>query len=77
MLIKSFAPCSDWFFVYVDSDGKRCETRLAGWALTTGHDGADALVGMIAAEGKLELTSVPCVAGSYRHESEMPRPIEL
>lgn len=77
MNVKSFSPCSDWFFVYNGEDGKRCEMRLAGWAVVVMHDGTDAVVGMVAQKGKVQLDTVPCVEGLYLHESDMPRPIEL
>lgn len=77
MSIKSFAPCSDWFFVCRDAQGKESAQRLAGWAVTEGKDGEDVVVGMVATTGTRQLAQVPQVAGTYRHESQMPREIDL
>ena len=77
MLIKSFSPCADWFFVYNDAEGTELSIRLAGWALTEGKDGADVVVGMVAAGTGSQLVAVPQVTGVYKHEGDMPRPIGL
>lgn len=77
MLIKSFSPCADWFFVYNDAEGKEISIRLAGWALTEGKDGADVVVGMVPAQTGTQLVSVPQLTGTYIHEGDMPRPIGL
>jgi len=81
MTIKSFAPCSDWFFVFEDTLGKTTNYQLAGWATMEGINGElDAVIGMISVRGgggtsgmpgACRLVAVPSTPGIYKHESEL------
>jgi hypothetical protein len=81
MKIKSFAPSSDWYFVFVDSTGKTVNYRLAGYAIVEDDDGkTDSVVGMVPVSGGgndnvmpgvCRLATVPPVTGTYKHRSEI------
>lgn len=81
MSIKNFTPCSDWFFVFEDPQGKVINYRLAGWAVTEGTEGkGDVVVGMVPVRGGgnenimpgiCHLVLVPSVIGTYKHESDI------
>ena len=49
MKIKSFSQCSDWYFVFVDPQGKTINYHLAGFALIEGEN--DRVVGMVPVAG--------------------------
>ena len=81
MKIKSFSPCSDWYFTFAGSHGQ-INYQLAGWAVAEGSDGgADQIIGMVAASGggpsdkvmgnTCRLVTVPPVHGTYKHVSEL------
>lgn len=81
MNIKSFTPCSDWFFVFRDPQGKVINYRLAGWAVTEAQNGeGDIVVGMVPVRGGgneapmpglCRLAVVPPVVGTYAHEADI------
>lgn len=81
MNIKSFTPCSDWFFVFRDPQNKLTNYRLAGWAVTDDPNGnGDVVVGMVPVSGggntkivpgMCRLAFVPPIEGVYQHESEI------
>jgi hypothetical protein len=83
MVIKSFTPCSDWFFVFRDPQDKLINYRLAGWAVTEDPNGnGDIVVGMVPVSGGgsdkimpelCRLVVVPPVAGTYQHDSGIRR----
>lgn len=80
MSIKSFSPCSDWFFVFEDNTGKTINYRLAGWAVMEDQDGKDKVVGLVPVmdggnSGPMsdvsQLVVVPPVHGTYKHKDEI------
>lgn len=81
MSIKSFAPCSDWFFVFKDTKDEFVNYRLAGWAVFEGDNGeTDTVIGMVPVHGgggasdmpgACRLVAVPPVPGTYKHQSEI------
>ena len=81
MKIKSFAPCSDWYFVFQDPAGKPVNYQLAGFAVVEGAgDDSDTVVGMVPVTGggsdnvmpgTCRLATVPPANGTYKHRSEI------
>lgn len=78
MAIKSFSPCSDWFFVFTDTQGKIVNYRLAGWAVFDNDE--DKIIGMVPVygggisstmPGHCGLVCVPKIEGTYKHQSEI------
>ncbi|MFK4706167.1 hypothetical protein ABIC83_003006 [Roseateles asaccharophilus] len=84
MKIKSFSPCSDWFFVFQDTQGKTVNYRLSGFAVIEDDTkDTDRVVGMVAVTGggdssampgTCALSTVPPVVGTYKHLSEIDAP---
>jgi hypothetical protein len=61
LTIKSFSPCSDWYFVFTDTEKKTINYQLAGFAVIDGGETAnDEVVGMVS------------VAGGGRDDKVMP-----
>lgn len=78
MKIKSFSPTADWFFVFTDTQGKKVNYRLAGFAVVEDASlGADAVIGMVPvtdespASRYAQLAPVPPVVGTYKHAADM------
>lgn len=81
MKIKSFSPCSDWYFVF-SSSGKTINYQLGGFAVVEAEEGggSDTVVGMVpvtgggqdkAMPGVCRLATVPPTTGTYKHRSEI------
>ena len=81
MKIKSFSPCSDWYFVFTDSAGKTINYQLSGFAVIESEDGgSDSVVGMVPVTGGgqdkvmpgvCRLATIPPTYGTYKHRSEI------
>lgn len=80
MIIKSFAPCSDWYFRCTDASDKEVRYQLAGWAVIEGANGnSDSVIGMVPVSGggekggerSCKLATVPPLKGVYVHASDL------
>jgi hypothetical protein len=87
MKVKSFSQCSDWYFVFRNSNGQVVNCQLAGFAVLEAEDDTDSIIGMVSVPGggpmvsvpdggtnkmgTCRLAQVPSVPGNYMHRNDI------